>query len=461
MVNRRSVLKAAALATIATPLAGLSDSENQPATAPTPPDLEFLKSSPLADADRARYFMAKEGLDAIVVTHPANVFYLSNHWPQLDRMGFTDTAAVVFPRDPSMPLALIMHAFNYYYSHSPEDGFTDRIIYPYTAPADEEVAAQARVQGGPPPAMPARGFEIIHPDLVTELELSRAAALAKARPTSASSAWALSKALKEMGLNGAVLGYDARILEPMLRTVGVDAELRPCENTLRRIRLAKSPAEIRLMRIAAQANVVAGMAAAKTARESASTRQLRARFFSEAALRGNDGVFMVVNSSSSEVIDQPLEEGMAFAIDCVSTCRFYHGDFGRTVFVGEPHKNMQRSCNAVAIAWRDIQQQLKPGLRFEDVSRIGKESLKKQGVNLNVLFRPHSVGLFHTDHPQPSLMEPRTEEALVLEENMILSVDCPVLEAGIGGTAHLEDLMLITKNGAEAIHEVPDSIIIV
>jgi len=457
MISRRTVLKGAAAVSLAGPLSGVAEAAGPPAI--SPPDLEFLKYSPLVEADRARFFMAREGLDALVVTHPANVFYLSNHWPQLDRMGFSDTAAVVYPRDPAMPLALIMHAFNYYYSHSPEDGFTDRVIYPYTAPADEDLAAE--FSGGSPPAAAARGFGVTHPELVTELEHSRAAALARARPASASSGWALSKALKEMRLDKAVLGYDARILEPMLRSVGIEAELRASENTLRRIRLAKSPAEIRLMRLAAQANVAAGMAAAATARESANARQLRARFFSEAALRGNDGVFMVVNSSSSEVYDQPIQEGMAFAIDCVSTCRFYHGDFGRTVFVGEPHANMKRSCDAVAIAWRDIQEKLKAGLRFEDVSRIGRESLKKQGVSLNVSFRPHSVGLFHTDHPQPSLMESRVPEALVLEENMILSVDCPILEAGIGGTAHLEDLLLITKDGAEPIHEVPESIIVV
>jgi Xaa-Pro aminopeptidase len=203
------------------------------------------------------------------------------------------------------------------------------------------------------------------------------------------------------------------------------------------------------------------MAAAKAVREYETAREIRSRFYREAALQGNVGVFMVINSSSSEVFDQPIREGMAFAIDCVSSGHFYHGDFGRTVFVGEPHKKMQQSCAAIALAWRDIQHQLRPGLKFADVPRIGQESLKKQGVRLNVSFRPHSVGLFHTDHPQASLLEPTASEELVLEENMIISVDCPVLEAGIGGTAHLEDLMLIKSDGAEPIHEVPESIIVV
>lgn len=53
-----------------------------------------------------------------------------------------------------------------------------------------------------------------------------------------------------------------------------------------------------------------------------------------------------------------------------------------------------------AIAWQDIREQLRAGLRFADVTRIGRESIRKQGLDLVVSFRPHSVGPFHTDHPK-------------------------------------------------------------
>ena len=42
---------------------------------------------------------------------------------------------------------------------------------------------------------------------------------------------------------------------------------------------------------------------------------------------------------------------------------------------------------------------------------------------------------------------------------MILSVDCPVLATGIGGSAHMEDLMLITARGAEPIHDLSDAVV--
>ncbi len=399
--------------------------------------------------------MAREGLDALVACRPANVFYLTNHWPQLDRMGFTDSAIAVFPRDPQRPIALIMHAFLYYYTHSPESAFDDRLVFPYTQPGG------AAEDGAEPPAAPARTRTERDAAPISARDQRRKEMLARAEPVSAGPSWALAKALRELGLERAVLGVDDALIEASVMTRGLPATFRPAENTIRRIRLAKSPTEIRLMRLAAQQNVDAAVVTARSAREVGTTRALRARFFGEAALRGNLGVFMVVNGTSSEVVDEPIVDGMAFSIDCVSSCRFYHGDFARTIFVGDPHPNMVRVCDGIATAWQEIQARLRPGMRFADIPRIGRESIKKQGINVNVSFRPHSVGLFHTDHPQPSLLEPRSAEELVLEENMVLSVDCPPMDAGIGGTAHLEDLMLIQKDGAVPIHDVPPGVFVV
>ncbi len=401
--------------------------------------------------------MKKEGLDALVVSHPANVFYLSNLWPQLDRMGFSDSAMVVFPRDPHKPTAVIMHAFLYYYTHSPESSFDNRLVFPYTQPSDQQddnetveplaVQVRTRTERGDAP--------------VSAINQRRKAMLAATEPVSASPSWALAKALKSLGLGSGVLGIDEEHIESLVIRRGLSASFRPAENIIRRIRLAKSASEIRLMRLAAQQNVDAAMIAAKSARESGSTSVLRARFNAEAALRGNQSVFMVVNGLSTELVDEPIQEGMAFSIDCVSHCRHYHGDFARTIFVGEPHPNMIRVTNGIATAWNEIRSQLRPGMRFADIPVIGKESLRKQGLELNVSFTPHSVGLFHTDHPNPGLLNGFVPESLVLEENMILSVDCPPIDEGIGGSAHLEDLMLITKNGAEAIHDVPPGVIVV
>lgn len=421
-----------------------------------PPDLGFLSTTPLVNADRLRREMDRAGLDAVVTMQPGNVFYLSNHWPQLDRMGFRGAGIAIFPRDPSRPLALVMHAFLYYYTHTPESDFADRLVFPYTQPEG------ALAPGGDEPAAAvARTMRVADPQLETPLDRHRARMFGAARAPSADASWALVKALAALGLTKARLGVDHPELTVALGARGFAGSTAPGENVVRRARLAKSTAEIKLMRLAACANAEAAMAAAIAARDLGSTSALRARFFAEAAQRGNSGQFMVIGGVSSEVVDQPLRDGMAISIDCVSTCRFYHGDFGRTVFVGEPRAPIVRALDHVATAWNEVRDQLRPGLRFADVQRIGREALRKLDPTLSVSFTPHSVGLHHTDHPGPSLVDAVPPEALMLERDMVLSVDCPVFVAGLGGTAHFEDLMLIRDGPAEAIHPSPPAAIII
>ena len=456
MISRREALQAGLLGAGSLAAAPLAASGG--AAPIRPPDLGFLRDSPLLNSERARYFMGREGLDALVVTHPANVFYITNHWPQLDRMGYNHSMFGVFCREPDRPLALIAHAFGYYYSHSDETAFANRIVFTYTEP---DAAAAAQVNADDPPAVAPFMLRIVDEAQVTARERRRREMLGATRGNSATAAVALQKALRELRLEKATLGVDDVTIEAALRARGVAARFVSASDTLRRIRLAKSPAELRLMHLAAQQNVAAALAAARTARSAGSTRALRARFFAEAAQRGNTGLFMVIDGSSSEVMDWPLREGMALSIDCVSTCRFYHGDFARTIFIGEPRASMRRATTAIATAWDDVRGQLRAGVKYSDIRRMGRESLKKQGVDLTVSFRPHSVGLFHTDHPGADLSQGRVTPDIVLEENMILSVDCPVLDHGLGGTAHLEDLMLIRADGAEPLHALGDRVIVV
>ena len=438
MINRRE------LALAAVPMAWPALGQAKPASLLHPPDLSFLREGPLVNLPRARELMAVAGLDALVVTQAPNVFYLSGHWPQLDRMGLNQTAIAILPRDPARPPALVMHAFLHYYTHSDESPAGERSVYTYNQPADRS------------PLYPARDES-----LVTPREQRRRAAVAAVRANVGSEAEALGRALRDLKLDAAKLGVDAASLPIMLGGQGIDASSVFAENTLRRIRLVKSPREIALMRLAAQSNVDAALAAVAQARAAGDTRTLRAAFCAEAARRGNAPVFMVIDGSSSEVMNAPLTDGQAFSIDCVSSLRFYHGDFARSVFVGEPRASMKQITAWTLRAWQDIQRSLRPGLRFADIVRIGRESLQRQGADIRISFTPHSVGLFHTDHPFPTPEDPTPVAGLVLEENMIISVDCPLGNAGAGGSSHLEDLLLIGAEGAQPIHRVPQNVLVV
>jgi Xaa-Pro aminopeptidase len=109
--------------------------------------------------------------------------------------------------------------------------------------------------------------------------------------------------------------------------------------------------------------------------------------------------------------------------------------------------------------WQALQEEIKPGLRFSDVADAGRRLLKKIGPDVPMSFNTHSVGLAHTDQPRLDLNGNRADP--LIEKNMILSIDCPLFETGLGGTAHLEDLVLITDSGTEAIHETAPATLLV
>ena len=171
--------------------------------------------------------------------------------------------------------------------------------------------------------------------------------------------------------------------------------------------------------------------------------------------------FMVIDSVIPEHLAGEIKEGRAFAIDCVSHGQYYHGDYGRTVCVGEPTGEIKRATNAIARVWDDLLPQLKPGMRYSENSEIAVKIFKKTNSAATLICNPHSVGLHHTDEPSVEGSSFFQKDNLELLDGMVISVDLPVVDVGLDGSAHLEDLVLIGKDGAILLNDAGDRVIIV
>jgi Xaa-Pro aminopeptidase len=108
-----------------------------------------------------------------------------------------------------------------------------------------------------------------------------------------------------------------------------------------------------------------------------------------------------------------------------------------------------------------IREKLRPGLRYSEIVEIGQKAVRSAGYEVSIGFGPHSCGLAHTDEPGEDHGGFWRKPDLVLQEGMVISVDCPVLDTGIGGSAHCEDLMLITSDGAQCIHSEHETVIVI
>lgn len=394
-----------------------------------------MRDEPLLNYPRARQVMAQRDLDGLVLIRAQNVYQAANFWPLTDRMGHAPSSALVLPRDPKRRPVLVMPQFTYYYIYS--DGgarsFVDHLLY------------------APEGAL--RVFNQVDPQAISAKERRRLADLEPhADRIQKSFMDALRLAIRAAGLEAGRLGVDEDLAARMIAAMGLSATTQPAQEDAAFIRMVKSPLEIRMMREASRRNLDAAHAAIKPLRDGATIREFRNRYFTEAAQRGMTGVFMVIDKSSVPTFDAPLRDGQSMLIDCVSHFQQYHGDYGRTVVIGEPSRGMRRATDAMSFAWTAIREQLKPGLTDVDVRRIGVEALKKGGYSTTIGFTPHSVGLQHSDGPRRTDTIVPAPMGMTLEPGMIISVDCPLFDEGIGGSGHLEDLTLVTADGSECIH---------
>ena len=378
------------------------------------------------------------GLEGILVSAPMNVYYVTGATPILSRFSQSSMTAALLPADPKRPIAYLGSGFEFYAGVA-DNGLNEGV--------------QPFLTGGSlwdPDSSSSPAFPRLGAYAFDAREQRRRELVERAAPFNPTMAAALRKALRQISIGDGAIGFDTYEARTLLEGAEVKGTLRPADDIMLHIRLVKTGAEIELLRKAASNNVDAALMTAKAARQEGTLMDIRQRFFAEAARHGNVGVFGNVDMVMDERTDGTLREGQTFMIDFVSHHAFYQGDYGRTVFFGEPDKQPRHATEVGIAAWREIESRLRPGLRFSDIRRIGGETVKKLGADFMYAFNPHTVGLQHWDQPRMNLEGKPFD--LELQPGMVLSVDCPLLDAGVNGTTHIEDLVLINATGSEPLH---------
>ncbi len=467
-VSRRSLLQGIAASGViaATPsVAGTAPDSTETSTvgglALMPP---ATVSDPLLNHASAVDTMAAEGVDLLLCSDPVNVFYLTNQRIVSNMLGMDMQAFAAFSATGKSKPALITGEFGYYLSSDDKaiPGNVDLKLF--SSPAEpalyaaldnaKAIATAAAAPGYITPTFsdaPARPFETSR----------RAEISGHYAEMSASSEAALIRTLLETDLPNRTVAVDDLKIVELLKRSGLDLHFVDGERLLRRIRLRKSPAEIVYARYAALANAEAGLAAARTVEAGASFRDLRTAFATGCGERMTSPVYMLIDGVISPLTDEKIERGRSFLIDCVSTFEGYHGDYGRTVCVGEPTRKMQQIIDALSFVWDRVLPELKVGVAYSDIWALGQKLFAETKIDAGLVMGPHAVGLHHTDEPGARDFSPFEKQNLTLEEDMVISVDMPVLGSGLGGTAHLEDLVLIGKDGPELLNASSDRFIVV
>ncbi len=378
----------------------------------------------LLNRERASAILRQAGLDGVLLTQPINVYYATSKTQVIERFSALPQSAAILPADPARPIALIASGFDSYFGGT-DHGLPDDVqLYP--------------IGGGHIVGPPV--FPIVGGQPLPERELRRRRVLDNLH-FHPSFAAAVGAAAKDLGLKEDQLATD--------RPDGAAQDL------MLHIRAVKTPDELALMRVASAGTHAAVLEGARTGGNT--LRGLRQAIFTGMTARGLTPIYGNVDGVVDETYDEELAEGQCAMLDFVAHLGFYQSDIGRTLFIGEAPREAMQAARAIETVWEELRQEVRPGVRASWLHDRGAKLLAKMAPNLRSAFNPHLVGLQHWDQPRQSLDGQKLD--LVLEAGMVLSFDCPLLGTGIGGSIHMEDLMLITADGAEALHPVGDNII--
>jgi len=406
-------------------------------------------------------------MDAIALSSPVSVYWATGYdFPTFLRGVFEAGMVAVVPKDQRAPVLLVMDSFSYHwaFSHVHEDPSTVS-VYQFTTPPPEgeeyiypginmSVINQADgpLKAGEPLMLRDRKQEPLSG--LAQRNRERTVREVERNGVGKHLLESLQKALVEWSLSDARIGVElgrTSELWRMLAATTPDVKLLEAQRACALIRAVKSSEELTLIRHAARGNAEAALSACKSVRAGATYRDLRTTYFSEASRRSLIPGWMIVDHTTTVNYEDSFRDGQVFYIDAVASFGNYYGDYGRTVFVGEPSRHMKRHADAIRFLWDALRETLKPGIRFSEIQAMGSKILRRGGYDTNVRVTPHSIGLLHTDAAGVG--------DLVCEPGMVVSVDCPVLDVGIGGSAHIEDLTLITSDGHEMLNDIGDQVI--
>ena len=149
--------------------------------------------------------------------------------------------------------------------------------------------------------------------------------------------------------------------------------------------------------------------------------------------------------------DREIGRGEPITIDIGALYDGYCTVMTRTVCLGPASDKLKEVYDLVLRAQEAVEQALKPGMTGQQADAIARDIIKEAGYGDNFGHGTgHGIGL--EVHEAPSLSPARGED--VLKPGMVFSVEPGIYLPGWGGV-RIEDLVLLTEDGAEVLSKSP------
>ncbi|WPD18536.1 Xaa-Pro peptidase family protein [Thermaerobacter composti] len=156
--------------------------------------------------------------------------------------------------------------------------------------------------------------------------------------------------------------------------------------------------------------------------------------------------------------DKLIRNGDLVFIDIGACWNGYFGDVGRTMICGKPSPEQKRIYRAVYEAQMAGIAAIRPGVRASQVAAAYKTAAARHGLEEHFidLFIGHGVGAAPTEPPFVGETMPGANDP-VLEPGMVFALEPLIYVEGVrgGGGVRLEDMVLVTDDGARVLSRAP------
>jgi Xaa-Pro aminopeptidase len=272
----------------------------------------------------------------------------------------------------------------------------------------------------------------------------------------------LGEQLRARGLQRARLGADlcfvpaadlALLVEMLPEATVVDAT-----DTIRRLRMVKTPAEIARLRAAVELSEIGLRASLAAIRAGVAPQALSTAYAdavrTAAAGRGlSVGLWDYISVGPDPWgVGRPAAPGDIVKFDVGVVVRGYSSDMARTVALGQPSRAARELHAALLAGLEAGLARLGPGVRLAEVHAVMLEAVRERGVPGYARGHfGHSLGNDPFSEQWPFIA---ADGDVAAEPGMVLAVESPYYVDGLGGFI-IEDQVLVTTDGVELMSQYP------
>ncbi len=238
---------------------------------------------------------------------------------------------------------------------------------------------------------------------------------------------------------------------------GLDSEvgLKATSGLVEELRMLKTPEEIELLRTAAGITSRAFDRVAATIRSGLRERDvafLLEQTFRELGAESNAFESIVAAGERgalphARASDRLLQTGEMVVMDFGARAAGYNADISRTVVLGEPTPEQHKALEAVQAAQAAALKATRPGVKVEELDRLARDRVVEE-MGIEACFGHalgHGIGLEVHERPRVG-----RDDHTVLQPGMVVTNEPGVYIPGWGGV-RVEEMVLVTERGYELL----------